>query len=259
MPEAPEVGFLAEYLKKLINDNITQIEVLKGNEKIKFPKKSRVIDIGSKGKKLWIQTKDYYIHINLMLTGWVILNDESKNTKYKIITDKNKIYITTRRNFTNIKIYKHEEHEKKIKELGEEVFSNKFTLEYFKNVITKSKIIISSLLINQTKFAGIGNYIKNEALYISKINPKRIAKSLNLLEIKRLHNAVRYVAFSCFVEQLNENNIKIPKNIKKILPKKIQTPYNFRVYGRKIDNQGNEITNEQIAGRTTYFVESRQK
>ena len=42
--------------------------------------------------------------------------------------------------------------------------------------------------MNQQLISGVGNYIKCEALFLSKLSPHRILSSLNLNELKLLFN-----------------------------------------------------------------------
>ena len=53
-----------------------------------------------------------------------------------------------------------------------------------------------------------------------------------------------------------QDNLKIPNNIKKISPKKLQVPYKFKVYSKEKDPYGNKITREKIAGRWAYYVKN---
>jgi formamidopyrimidine-DNA glycosylase len=52
---------------------------------------------------------------------------------------------------------------------------------------------IKSLLLNQTKIAGIGNIYADEALFRAGIRPTRRAASLRREEIRALHRAIREV------------------------------------------------------------------
>ena len=75
------------------------------------------------------------------------------------------------------------EHLKFSNSLGVDILTDKFTLEYFSKIIKSKNKNICSLILDQKYFAGLGNYIKNDALYLSRIHPNR--KKVNLYLIKK--------------------------------------------------------------------------
>ena len=81
-----------------------------------------------------------------------------------------------------------------------------------------------------TLVSGLGNYIKNDALYLSRIHPNRKSNSLTNKEIKLLYNNILFVTFSNLVEWYKEYKIKLPKNLNNLIPKKILVPYKFFVF-----------------------------
>lgn len=258
MPEAPESKYLALKLKKLVlGKNFTKI-ISNTKTKRNLPNISKIIDINSKGKIIYIQTKDYYVHMHMGLTGWLIEN-KPRIYKYVLQFGRKKIYLQDQRRFSKIDIYDKDDHEKELDKIGDCVFCKNFTLESFSNKIKKFKRNISSLLLDQNIFAGIGNYIRNEALYIARISPKRNSKDLNDNEIKKLYHAIKFVIYSNLFDWLKDE-IKIPPNLKKLAPKKLSIPYRMRVYARDKDNYGRKITFvKNMNGRKTFYVKSIQK
>ncbi len=53
--------------------------------------------------------------------------------------------------------------------------------------LARRKRAIKSVLLDQSLFAGIGNWLADEILYHSRLSPHRLASSLTLPEVKRLH------------------------------------------------------------------------
>ena len=122
---------------------------------------------------------------------------------------------------------------------------------------------ISSFLMDQDIFAGIGNYIRNESLYLSKINPK--TKNKTILDnddsgeiVKDLYDNILFVAFSNLKTWFIEKRIHIPKQLEEKFPHNLQVPYVFNVYKKDKDQKGNNITEETTSGRKTYYVKSIQ-
>jgi formamidopyrimidine-DNA glycosylase len=144
MPEGPEAKILSLLLNKYIkHDTIINITAYSKNKK-KIPKKSKIISIQSKGKVIYIETKDYFIHIHLGISGWIYINEEPKYTKYIIKTNNNIIYIDSMRKFTKLDIYNNSIHQKNLHKLGIDILSSEFTIEYFNNTIKSSNSIIAS-------------------------------------------------------------------------------------------------------------------
>ena len=108
--------------------------------------------------------------------------------------DGGKLYYNDIRKFGWIKVVNSEEviGDRFIKQLGPEPFRD-LTLEYFQNLLSKSKRNVKVLLMDQTKIGGVGNIYANDALYLSKISPKRASNSLSNQETKLLFNAIETV------------------------------------------------------------------
>ena len=79
-----------------------------------------------------------------------------------------------------------------IGKLGKE-FLKDLTLEEFSEILVKSKKPVKLLLMDQQKMAGVGNIYANDALWLARIAPQRIANSLQTTEGKKLFGAVEKV------------------------------------------------------------------
>ena len=259
MPEGPEVNINAAFLKsKFINKNFTKI--ISNTKSIReLPNVSKVVDVFSDGKFIIIQTKDYYVYVHFGITGW-FTQDKPRIYKYILQFENSKIYLQDRRRFSSIKIMNEKEHLKFSNSLGVDILTDKFTLEYFSKIIKSKNKNICSLILDQKYFAGLGNYIKNDALYLSRISPNRKSSSLTNKEIKLLYDNILFVTFSNLVEWYKEYKIKLPKNLNNLIPKKILVPYKFFVFDREYDDLGNKITFiKNLCGRRTFYVEKLQK
>lgn len=256
MPEGPEILYLSKICgKHLIGHKLVEI---KSNSKhrINLPHISSLKEIKTYGKQMVFIFDDFYFHIHLGLTGWIVFKD-AEYPRYELIFDNLTMYIDDSRKFSKLKIYKDKkESEKKIKKLGVDILTKDFTFDYFSNYIQSKNKNISSLLLTQDKICGIGNYIRNEALYIAKISPHRSASDLDEKEIKKLYNAIIHVSYSNYIEMMKMNKLSIDKMYKEI---KTEVPYIFKVYSNTVDPNGNKISIEDIGGRKSYYVKSIQK
>jgi len=78
--------------------------------------------------------------------------------------------------------------------LGIEPLSPRFTVRWLRTMLARrSRAAIKPLLLDQREIAGVGNIYDIEALWRAKIHPLRTAGSLRADEVKRLHEAIRWV------------------------------------------------------------------
>lgn len=137
----------------------------KTKRKRNIPTKSVVINAFSKGKIIVIQTASFYLHIHLGISGWLVPR-KPKIYKYALElcnNDRKSItYIKDRRSFSSINVYQ-AEHLTALDTIGVDILSTEFTLDYFQTILLSRKRNICALLMDQTLYTGLGNYIKNEA------------------------------------------------------------------------------------------------
>ena len=108
--------------------------------------------------------------------------------------------------------------------------------------------------MNQKVISGVGNYIKAESLWYSRINPHAFIKDLTDKNLETLDQAIRFVINKSYDEQ----------------GATIQSYYTFDgdsgsatqgfvVYGRDKDYNGHSVIKETtLDKRTTHWVKERQ-
>lgn len=77
--------------------------------------------------------------------------------------------------------------------LGPEPLSSRFTAKLLGQKLGGRHRQVKPLLLDQTFLAGLGNIYVDEALWKSRIHPRRPADSLCWAEVKALHRAIRHV------------------------------------------------------------------
>lgn len=265
MPEGPEIKYLGEICKKYIIG--LDLYNIKSNSKtvVNIPKKSKVVDVITKGKLLILVCEDYYFHIHCGLTGWITF-DNPKYPRYEMefrTNDNSKMitaYMDDSRRFSKLKILNEKTHKKTLDKLGVDIFSDEFTYTFFKSQIENTSKKIVAFIMEQNKFCGIGNYIKNEALYLAKINPYRTCDDLTDTETENLYNSIIFIAYSNCLELLKENKeLKVDnKFLRKLNSIKPEVPYKFKVYQQEKDPKGHKIINAEINGRKCFYVKEIQ-
>jgi formamidopyrimidine-DNA glycosylase len=131
-------------------------------------------------------------------------------------------------------VYDREEHEKIIGKLGMDLFSENFTLENFKNIFKNKNTLVAGLLLKQEIMCGIGNYIKNESMYLTQLKAKIKTSELSDNQIELLYKNILFVGYSNLIEMLSDSKILkyLEKSKKTYMPKKLEIPYEYKIYGR---------------------------
>ncbi len=73
--------------------------------------------------------------------------------------------------------------------LGPDAFD--LTLAQLRTICAKSRAPIKAVIMDQSRIAGLGNLLTDEALWRAGIDPARVASSLDDAEITALHRAIR--------------------------------------------------------------------
>lgn len=215
MPELPEVESiklqLAKYLK---GHTITSVEIRSPKFEInsKLILGSSVIGTRRFGKVTVIDLSNgYSILVHVKLTGQFVYRGPNlpnpKTLSKKVIggipgphtlvifnLDRGgKLYYNDVRRFGWIRIVKSDEIEKEkfISKLGKDALL--ISLTDFQDILSKTSRAIKIVLMDQTKIGGVGNIYANDALWLSKINPKTPAKSLEPKKVHELYNAIIHV------------------------------------------------------------------
>jgi len=274
MPEGPEVTILRENLDKELKgcellkikitstsryrekcpDNFTSFEE-------KLPVK--IVNVNSRGKLIyWKFSNGFYMLNTLGMSGGWTKKRDQKHTSLEFYYKDNKgkkkvIYFVDVRHFGTVKFLKSEKDLcERLKKLGPDILGKEMNFTVFKTRLQKyKKCNITKALMDQKIISGIGNYLKSESLYSSKISPLRNVESLSEKELYNLYQACRKKAAGSY----NTGGVSV-KDFSDIDDKKGQFQFQFEVYGRKFDNKKRKI--ERIVTpdkRSTFWVPEVQK
>lgn len=259
MPEGPELFFLSQLLKSQLKNQYFNNIISNTKSIIKLPKKSIIVDIYSYGKNLIIKTQDYNVLIHLGITGWLVL-EEPKIYKYILEFSNLNYYLKDVRRFSKITIFNNDELlNDYLNNYEVDILTPKFTYDYFEKIIESKNKLLCNLLLEQKYFSGLGNYIKNDVFYLTKLNINKKTNEMTKNQIKKLYENILFVAYSKLYTWLNEYNLKVPKYIEKIEKPKLEIPYHYKVYEQEYDKKGNKvILIKNHCGRRTYYVPNVQ-
>ena len=224
----------------------------------------KVTDVNVKGKFMyWTFNNNWHMFSTFGMTGqWS--PKEGKHPCFGFYLGESPLesfetmFFNDPRHFGTIKFTSSkQELQDKLNDLGWDPLQQKVEnyTNYLNSKIRNSDKSISQLLMDQTIFAGVGNYIKSEALYASALSPWRAGNSLTEADI----------------DNLCQNIINVMETSYKYQGATIQTyktafgaegKYSscFKVYGQKSDPLGNKIIKEETPDkRTTHWCPAIQK
>lgn len=265
MPEIVEVKKYADLIKKnTYNKILLDIKILNGRyikhgpfafytEIIQLLPLT-IINIDTKGKFMYITLQNgYSIGITLGLSGgWIFkpiknsLDNLNKHLNIAFIFESGILFFYDKLSFGTVSIYVNTIIlNKKLETIGTDIMCINTTFDTFKerifNVKNNDKMI-GNLLLNQKIISGVGNYLRADSLWLSKISPFRKIKDLSNNELYMLFYNIRLLTWTIY-----DYNLAIKLNIINILDK-LPVDYNqhFLIYNKKYDCYNNVIIKAKL-------------
>lgn len=230
---------------------------LKVDVECRYPM-AQIQNVQTKGKFMyWTFLYEWYMYSTFGMTGqWspqpgkhVCMHMQLVDNKTGKLSD---IYFNDSRHFGTIKFVQGKRKlNEKLNELGWDPLQRDIQ-EYdafIHSHLKVSKKPIGDVLMDQKLFAGIGNYIRAESLYLCKLSPWRPANSLTSDEIDCLQQSLVDVMKESYQHQ--GATILTYKDAYGAEGKYSSC---FKVYGQKTDPLGNKIKKETMPdGRTIHW------
>ena len=216
MPELPEVETVKRGLEEfIINESIKKVYLSKFNLRFPWPKNfvsqvvgKKIISIKRRAKYIIIGLSDnYFIIAHLGMSGSYKVLKKSEAEDYIILQhdhliidlDNYKIVYNDPRRFGYIDLTNQEpETHKFLSSLGPEPLSNYFNADNLAETLLNKKKSIKNSLLDQSIISGLGNIYVCEALFRSKINPKKNCSKLVTSKGKPKKNLI------LLVQKINE-------------------------------------------------------
>ncbi len=211
MPELPEVETLRRALaeelegKKLRALHIYEPRLLQNASERELQRLligRRLRAVRRRAKFLLFDFGEYTAILHLRMTGWPTLRP-IKDPRFVFKFSQNKtLYFSDTRRLATLHLVPSADAEKlpPLAELGIEPFQLSYTFENFRAIL-QSEQEIKRVLLDQRKIAGIGNIYACEALFASKIHPKRPANTLSEDEARRLFTQIEKILARAIAEQ----------------------------------------------------------
>lgn len=225
MTEGPEIKLITDYLnEKLENRALVDIHFCSGQYEDSFPDGFENIEeffpllfegVYCKGKLIYFtlfnENKRFYILQDILLNGYWDTEERIGKRWYFLLDNHEKLFFYDNSMLCTLKFIDNEEEIKEaLSSIGPDIFSDEFTLSYWKGKIRENENKnITTFLMDQNIISGIGNYIKSEALYYAKVSPMRKVGSLTDLESEKLFEGIRIVSRFIYIVGDIEANLQI--------------------------------------------------
>lgn len=175
MPEGPSILIATEEMSAAIGKKVIFVS---GNSRqpIKELKGQTLIDVGSWGKHLLLFFRKSVLKIHFMLWGSYSIDKKKPNRDPRLLISfgKTKFY------FYACAVKFLEGDPENIYDWSADVLSPAWDEEAAFAKISKQKNeMVCDILMDQDVFAGVGNIIKNEVLFLLRLHPERKLKTLS--------------------------------------------------------------------------------
>ncbi|WP_293788017.1 DNA-formamidopyrimidine glycosylase family protein [uncultured Pedobacter sp.] len=242
MPEGPSIVILKDSIREL---HLAKPEVLEITGNIKNFDKDRLLhqkvdDFKSWGKHFLICFKDFTIRIHFMLFGSYLINARKKTPlKLGLIFKKDELnFYTCKADLLEGNVRKHYTWENDV--MADEWNGN----AAIKKLKENSELLVCDALLDQQIFSGVGNIIKNEVLYRTRIHPLTKIENLPAPKLNALVKEARHYSFD-FLKWKKENTLS----------------KHWEAYSQKECPLKHKIAKKELGKthRQTYFCETCQK
>ncbi len=280
MPELPEVETVRRTIERaLVGKRIIEAEIVPDDIVLKGMTSTfvhgavinrTVTAAGRKGKYFWLELDQKpWLFAHLGMAGWLReigeptirlrehgeapMEDETGRPRFlkMMLTaeDGRKIAMTDGRRLARIWLCESPEKDVAISKLGRDCFLDLPSADEIHARVVKKNAPIKAILLDQAIFAGIGNWIADEVLYVAGIRPSRLGSSLLPLESESLRDAIKFVID--YAVEHGADKDTFPDT----------WLFHARWGGKKGEDTigGEQIIREQIGGRTTAWVPTRQR
>jgi formamidopyrimidine-DNA glycosylase len=263
MPEIVEVKLLTDSLNRYLQGKYIkwyQAQNTKTKKYLTFwnkvkDQKFKVIRIHQKGKLIIFDLLDQnkqpvFILNELRLTGhWTKLPVPEKNHRFFHIRTSGAlktIWYSDYRGFGTFTFIDQElEMGKFLASRGPDILSDVTEKVFVEAMKTKPQWQIVKAILDQALISGIGNWIKSDALYHAKIDPRKRINQLSDSDLKRLYHSIMYVINDSLKKGGSSGYVDFNGNV---------GGYTFLIYDKKEVKEGVVKTIKLTDGRTTHYV-----
>jgi len=215
----------------------------------------RVLAVRRRGKHLWLELdRRPWPAFHFGMSGWLETYpdpaDRPRYWKLELVADTGaRVAVSDTRRFGRIRLQHDPPHQPPISDLGFDPLEGLPPPAELATLLARRRAPIKPVLLDQSLFAGVGNWIADEVLFQAGIRPHRPAASLSVAEVRRLRE--RLLAVVTKAVAVGADSERFPRS----------WLFHYR-WGRSADRRtwrAERIVRETIGGRTAAWVPSRQR
>lgn len=194
MPEGPSIVILKEELQPFAGKTIVSAE---GNAKIDLSrlKGQKALEILSHGKQFFICFKGFYLRFHLMMFGTYRINEARENMEPRLSLK----FRSGEINFytCSVRLTDGDVHE--VIDPATDTMSEEWDhVRALKALKASDKEMICDALLDQEIFAGVGNIIKNEVLWLVRIHPQALVRNISEKKLDEITQVSRAYCFDFY-------------------------------------------------------------
>jgi formamidopyrimidine-DNA glycosylase len=189
------------------------------------------------------------------MTGWFHVDREDRDEPRRFqrlvieVEGGTRVVFTDPRRFGRIRLSQDPLAEPPLSRLGFDVLDELPTAAVLAPLLARRQAPLKAVLLDQSLFAGVGNWIADEVLYQAGLRPDRAASSLAPAEVRVLRNAIaRVIARAVAVDAESDR-----------FPRTWLFHHRWGKNAEARTSRGDRIVHTTIGGRTTAWVPARQK
>ncbi len=204
MPELPEVEAVSRKLRRdAVGGVIERVNVFRARTahpqhpaELEIATGRRIEGVERRGKNILVHLSGgYALRIHLRMTGNLFVIPDARLQPERVrvsfaFRDGRGMVFEDIRVLGSVHIYRSEELEKVLENVGMEPLSRAFTAGWLASAAAKSKQPAKLFLMDQTNIAGIGNMYAAEALFRARIDPRKAMNRIRRPKLEALHAAI---------------------------------------------------------------------
>lgn len=280
MPELPEVETVRRLIeraflgKRVAEAEVVADEIVLGGAPADLVRGSvegrMVTGVGRKGKYWWVEFEERpWLFGHLGMAGWVRevgehtirlrehgeapLDDETGRPRFLKLRlrseDGREVVMTDGRRLARLWLGQGPDSDTRVLALGPDAWTDLPSAKDIFGILQRRKAPMKALLLDQKLFAGVGNWIADEALYQAGISPQRLGCELSFEEVGLLREKL-WLIIDLAVE-VGADSGRYPEG----------WMFHYRWGGSKGEEAigGHQIRRDQVGGRTTAWVPALQR
>lgn len=264
MPELPEAESARRLLQRLLSGRrIAAVAaqpdpiVFSGTTaaRVAAALKGRTVrGTGRKGKHVWLELdRRPWPAFHMGMSGWfeVIGPDDEPPRFWKLdlLAGRRRVVFCDIRRFGRVRLQEDPPREPPISRLGFDPLIGLPPVAELARHLARRSAPIKAVLLDQSLFAGVGNWIADEVLFQAGLSPHRPARELDRGEVTRLRRVMH--AIVALAVRVDGDSSKFPKRWL------FHQRWEYR--GDLLTSRGESIVRETIGGRTAAWVPTRQR